>query len=227
MTAPLSTTTCSTIYPLRDVRRVYCAGPLFNEAERQEISQIAEHLCAAGFEPFVPHADGLEFARVQPYLADEGYDPAAAGQLLHEAIFALDVYQVVVGCGSLVLDMNGRVPDEGAVSEAAMAWTLGKPLVIFKADARSKVAGRDNPLVVGLAGFQTVAEIEAIGPALTARIAELAPEADWAAPCPAHLRDTLAAGERLWRRLAAMGASRPDDLVAAAVMEEFGSPARA
>ena len=227
MSAPLSTTPCSTIYPLRDVRRVYCAGPLFNEAERQEISQIAEHLRAAGFEPFVPHADGLEFARVQPFLAEEGYDAAAAGRLLHEAIFALDVYQVVVGCGSLVLDMNGRVPDEGAVSEAAMAWTLGKPLVIFKADARSKVAGRDNPLVVGLAGFQTVWEIEAIGPALAARIAELAPDADWAAPCPAHLRETLAAGERLWRRLAAMGAARPDDLVATAVMEEFGAPARA
>lgn len=227
MSDPLPTTPYSTIYPLRDVRRVYCAGPLFNEAERQEISQIADHLRASGFEPFVPHADGLEFARVQPYLADEGYDAAAAGRLLHEAIFALDVYQVVIGCGSLVLDMNGRVPDEGAVSEAAMAWTLGKPIVIFKADARSKVAGRDNPLVVGLTGFQTVAEIESIGPSLAARIAELAPEADWTTACPVHLRETLASGERLWRRLAAMGASRPDGLVAAAVMEEFGAPARA
>ena len=222
MSVPLST-----IYPLRDVRRVYCAGPLFNEAERQEVSQIAAHLRAAGFEPFVPHADGLEFARVQPFLAEEGYDPTAAGQLLHEAIFALDVYQVAIGCGSLVLDMNGRVPDEGAVSEAAMAWTLGKPLVIYKADARSKVAGRDNPLVVGLAGFQTVSEIEAIGPALAARIAELAPEPEQGTSCPAHLRETLASGERLWRRLAAMGATRPDNLVAAAVMDEFGAPARA
>ncbi|HUY89125.1 MAG TPA: nucleoside 2-deoxyribosyltransferase [Pirellulales bacterium] len=227
MSKPFSTMPFSTLHPLRDVRRVYCAGPLFNEPERQEISQIADHLRASGFEPFVPHADGLEFARVQPFLADEGYDPAAAGRLLHEAIFALDVYQVVIGCGSLVLDMNGRVPDEGAVSEAAMAWMLGKPLVIFKADARSKVAGRDNPLVVGLTGFHTVSEIEAIGPALAARVAELAPDPDWAANCPAHLRETLASGERLWRRLLAMGAARPDDLVAAAVMEEFGAPARA
>ncbi|HVW38126.1 MAG TPA: hypothetical protein VHB99_12500, partial [Pirellulales bacterium] len=104
---------------------------------------------------------------------------------------------------------------------------LGKPIVIFKADARSKVAGRDNPLVVGLTSFQTVAEIESIGPALAARIAELAPDPAWTTACPAHLRETLAAGERLWRRLAAMGASRPDDLVAAAVMDEFGAPARA
>ncbi|HEV7226436.1 MAG TPA: nucleoside 2-deoxyribosyltransferase, partial [Pirellulales bacterium] len=215
-----------TIYPLRNTRRVYCAGPLFNGPERQEISQIAEHLRDSGFETFVPHADGLEFARVQPYLADEGYDPAAAGRLLHEAIFALDVYQVACGCGSLVLNMNGRVPDEGAVSEAAMAWTLGKPMVIFKADARSKVAGRDNPLVVGLSGFRTVDEIDAIGPALAARLVELQPDPEWATPCPAHLGETLAAGGRLWRRLTAMGAERPDELVAAAVMDEFGAPAR-
>lgn len=215
-------TPLTTIYPLRHIRRVYCAGPLFNEPERREISQIAEHLHESGFETFVPHADGLEFARVQPYLADEGYDAAAAGRLLHEAIFALDAYQVVIGCGALVLNMNGRVPDEGAVSEAAMAWMLGKPIVIFKADSRSKVAGRDNPLVVGLAEFRTVPDIEAIGPALSARLAELQPEANWATPCPAHLSERLAAGQRLWERLSSMGSQRPDDLVAAAVMAEFG-----
>lgn len=216
-------TPLTTIYPLRDIRRVYCAGPLFNAPERREISQIAEHLRAEGFDPFVPHADGLEFARVQPYLAEQGYDPASAGRLLHEAIFALDAYQVVIGCGSLVLNMNGRVPDEGAVSEAAMAWTLGKPIVIFKADSRSKVAGRDNPLVVGLAEFCTVPEIEAIGPALAARIDVLHPDPEWATPCPAHLSGKLAAGQRLWERLVAMGDERPDDQVAAAVMAEFGS----
>lgn len=210
------------IHPLRHIRRVYCAGPLFNEPERREISQIAEHLRNAGFDTFVPHADGLEFARVQPFLAEEGYDAAAAGHLLHEAIFALDVYQVVLGCGALVLDMNGRVPDEGAVSEAAMAWTLGKPIVIFKADSRSKVAGRDNPLVVGLADFRSVPEIDAIAPALSERLTELQPDVNWATPCPAHLSRPLAAGRRLWERLAALGSERPDELVAAAVMAEFG-----
>src|SRR5690348_8036103 len=144
------------IYPHRETQRVYCAGPLFNEPERREMSSIAVSLRQVGFEPFVPHADGLEFAKVQPHLAAQGYDPAAAGRLLHEAIFALDVYQVVIGCGSLVMNMNGRVPDEGAVSEAAMAWILGKPVVIYKADARTKVSSRDNPLVVGLSDFETI-----------------------------------------------------------------------
>ena len=215
------------IYPLREIKRVYCAGPLFNESERGEMSSIAAALRGAGFEPFVPHADGLEFAKVQPYLAGQGYDAAAAGQLLHEAIFALDVYQVVVGCGSLVMNMNGRVPDEGAVSEAAMAWILGKPIVIYKADARTKVSGRDNPLVVGLANFETVEEIGDLGEALAARIAQLQPNIETAVPCPPYLRARLAAGERLCRRLAAIGDSRPSDLVAEAVLEEFGSPERA
>lgn len=216
-----------TIFPLRPTQRVYCAGPLFNEPERREMTAIAESLRRSGFEPFVPHADGLEFAKVQPYLAEQGYDAADAGRLLHEAIFALDVYQVIVGCGSLVLNMNGRVPDEGAVSEAAMAWSLGKPVVIFKADARSKIAGRDNPLVVGLGDFETIERIDDLGAALAARQSQLLPDAECHVPCPVHLRRILTAGGRLWERLTTLGIDRSPTLVAAAVLEEFGAPIRA
>lgn len=216
-----------TIFPLRPTQRVYCAGPLFNEPERREMSAIAESLRRSGFEPFVPHADGLEFAKVQPYLAEQGYDAADAGRLLHEAIFALDVYQVIVGCGSLVLNMNGRVPDEGAVAEAAMAWSLGKPIVIYKSDARSKIAGRDNPLVVGLADFELIEQIDELGTALAARQAKLLPDGDCQVPCPPHLRQTLSAGGRLWERLCALGTDRAPRSVASVVMEEFGAPLRA
>lgn len=214
------------IRPFLEPKRVYCAGPLFNEPERYEMEAIAAALRASGFEPWVPHADGLEFAKVQPYLAEEGYDAASAGKLLHEAIFALDVYQVVLGCGSLVLNVNGRVPDEGAVSEAAMAWTLGKPMVIYKADARSKVAGRDNPLVAGLTGFTTIDEIRSIGEALISRIAELDIDPEVEMCCPSQLHTAASAGERLWRRLMTLGSERHAERVAAVVMEEFGAPAR-
>lgn len=43
----------NTIFPLRNPRRVYCAGPLFNEAERREMLRIAYVLRRAGFEAFV------------------------------------------------------------------------------------------------------------------------------------------------------------------------------
>jgi nucleoside 2-deoxyribosyltransferase len=212
----------SVIQPFREAQRVYCAGPLFNEPERQEMNQIADALRSAGFDPFVPHADGMEFAQLEPYLANQGCPRDVAGRVLHEAIFAMDVYQVILGCGSLVLNMNGRVPDEGAVAEATMAWTLGKPVIIFKADARSKIAGRDNPLIVGQTGFETIGKIEQLGEALSRRIGELALEVDWQVPCAPHMRETLSAGEQLWSRLTAFGAERPVPELAEVVWELFG-----
>lgn len=210
------------LHPNRYQRRVYCAGPLFNAAERREMLDIAEALRAEGFEPFVPHADGMEFADVHAHLAARGFHRDKAGQLLHEAVFALDVYQVVVGCGSLVFNMNGRVPDEGAVAEAAMAWTLGKPVVIYKEDVRSKIAGRDNPLLVGPTGFRTVARLDQVAAALAAELARGAYDPEWETPCPANLATPLDAGEQLWERLAALDAERPPADVAEAVFEVFG-----
>ena len=210
------------VYPLRNPHRVYCAGPLFNEAERREMIRIAYVLRRAGFEAFVPHADGMEFADVLPYLIGQGHHAAAAGQLLHEAVFALDVYQIVVECGSLVFNINGRVPDEGGVAEATIAWMLGKPVVLYKEDCRSVVAGRNNPLVVGQAGFQTERDIERLPDALRRRIDELSPDESQGVACPAHLRATVATGARLWQGLSALGRERPAAGVAEAVLEIFG-----
>jgi len=210
------------IFPLRNPHRVYCAGPLFNEAERREMIRIAYVLRRAGFEAFVPHADGMEFADVLPYLIAQGHDAAAAGQLLHEAVFALDVYQVVVECGSLVFNINGRVPDEGGVAEATIAWMLGKPVVLYKEDCRSAVAGRDNPLLVGQAGFQTERDIERLPSALRRRIDELSPDASHSVACPAHLLATVATGARFWQGLTGLGRARPAAGVAEAVLDVFG-----
>lgn len=217
----------STIYPLKAIRRVYCAGPLFNESERREMVAIAAVLSDAGFEPFLPHADGFEFAQIVPVLSARGLDAALVGRWVHEAIFALDTYQVFVGCGSLVLNMNGRVPDEGAVAEAAMAWTLGKPVVIHKADARSKIAGRDNPLIVGQSGFETVERIEEIGAALQRRLAEMRPDRDWQTPCPPQVEQALARGERLSAALAGLDPLKDDQAIAELVFELFGPQAKA
>ena len=212
----------STIFPLKNSRRVYCAGPLFNAAERREMSQIAEVLRNSGFDTFVPHADGMEFAEVQPYMLSEGFDADEVGQLLHSAIFALDVYQVVIGCGSLVFNMNGRVPDEGAVAEATMAWMLGKPVLLFKEDARSAICGRDNPLVIGPARFQCVEDINLIGPTLREQFASHSVDENWQVPCPPHLQQTLTAGARLWSHLDSLGERRNSAQIAEIVVELFG-----
>jgi nucleoside 2-deoxyribosyltransferase len=210
-----------TIFPYRNLQRVYCAGPLFNAAERREMVEISGVLTRAGFETFVPHADGMEFALVQPYLVERGFDAVRIGELLHRAIFALDTYQVAIGCGALVFNMNGRVPDEGAVAEATIAWMLDKPVIVYKEDARSMIAGRDNPLVVGPADFQTIDDLARLPEALAERIALAEVTSDCAVACSKHLMQTVIAGERLWQSLEALGPARNVEPVAEAVLELF------
>jgi nucleoside 2-deoxyribosyltransferase len=136
--------------------RIYCAGPLFNPSERAEMEILAEALELAGFKTFLPHRDGFLYKAIVPDLVRAGYPLDVAQWMARQAIFALDVYQVLVGCDGTVVNLNGRVPDEGAVAEGAMAWTAGKAVVLFKDDARSKIDGLDNVLVAGLGGFRLV-----------------------------------------------------------------------
>lgn len=141
---------------------VYCAGPLFNQAERNEMTAIADLLSRQGYGVYLPHRDGMEFRLVREELIERGWSPDVAGAFLHAAIFALDIFQLVSECDCVVWNLNGRVPDEGAVSEAAIAWTLGKPILAYKEDARSMITGRDNPLLVGLVEFETLSELDQI-----------------------------------------------------------------
>jgi len=145
--------------------RVYCAGPLFNPRERDEMEELAAELEGAGFRTFLPQRDGLELVKLVPELTARGFSHPQATEMASKAIFALDVYQVVKGCQAVVANLNGRVPDEGAVSEAAIAWAWGRIVVGYKSDSRSLILGQDNPLVVGLFGFRlcrTPSEVVAV-----------------------------------------------------------------
>lgn len=133
--------------------RVYCAGPLFNVKEQEEMQELAEAFEGAGFDTFLPQRDGLELSACTETLVEKGMSPGVAADRVSKAIFALDVYQVLEGSDAIVVNLNGRVPDEGAVSEAAIAWCYGKPVVGYKADRRSVFHGQDNPLVAGLFEF--------------------------------------------------------------------------
>ncbi|HIJ72695.1 MAG TPA: nucleoside 2-deoxyribosyltransferase [Candidatus Hydrogenedentes bacterium] len=136
-------------------KKVYCAGPLFNEAEKVEMEAIANGLEAASYRTFLPQRDGLELATVaETIMKRSGLDRNSVTSILSRAIFSLDVYQVA-DCEGLVLNMNGRVPDEGAMVEAGIAWAHNKKIVIFKNDARTLMNGTDNPLVLGLSNFVT------------------------------------------------------------------------
>lgn len=145
---------------------VYCAGPLFTNKEKEEMLEIATSLEERGFSTFLPQRDGLELAKCSKMLTERGMNQRSATNLLSRAIFALDVYQVVVACDGIAVNLNGRVPDEGAVSEAALAWCANKIVVGYKADDRSVFMGEDNPLVLGLFGFNICNSIPGIVDAL-------------------------------------------------------------
>lgn len=141
--------------------KIYCAGPLFNDKEKEEMAEIAAILEESGFRVFLPHRDGFEFAHLLDIFKKIGVPEAKANRLLHKAIFTLDVYQVLDSDG-LILNINGRVPDEGATVEAGIAWNAGKQVVIYKNDARTLINGTDNPLLLGLSGFISIDNISEI-----------------------------------------------------------------
>ena len=200
---------------------VYCAGPLFNQSERDEMTAISEVLVREGHTVYLPHRDGMEFRLVREELIDRGWDEGIAGQFLHEAIFALDVYQLSIACDAMVWNQNGRVPDEGAVSEAAIAWTLGKPLIAFHDDARSMIAGRMNPLLAGLVDFTTVNSIQHISAALVVECQRTKPAAIDCSQLPTKMQNTIQRGEELWAALRAERAFGENTIIADCVTRLF------
>ncbi|GAB4148099.1 MAG: hypothetical protein Tsb009_21680 [Planctomycetaceae bacterium] len=202
---------------------VYCAGPLFNHAERREMTEIADVLTEADFPVFLPHRDGMEFRKIHHVLVEQGWNAVQSSRFLHEAIFALDVYQLADACGAMVWNLNGRVPDEGAVSEAAIAWTLGKPLIAFSDDARSLIAGRMNPLLVGLVDFETVHEVDDIPDVLQKAIQKTGSPKRTIDSLPAALQRAIEEGSQLWTAMKDQSADGNDEQIAELVVQLFAS----
>jgi len=136
----------------KTTHKIYCAGPLFNPKEQEEMQEIAHTLEKEGYEVFLPQRDGLEFAKLFPCLLERKIPTADAQRILNMSIFSLDVFQIMDSDG-LILNMNGRVPDEGAMVEAGIAWAHNKVMVVFRNDSRSLIEGNCNPMILGLSDF--------------------------------------------------------------------------
>lgn len=184
--------------------RVYCSGPLFTPEEIAGMTAISDVLEEAGYETFLPHRDGLE-----PYVLKAAADPRLAQRTLKrmnrvvaKAIFALDIYQILEGCDRLIMNLNGRVPDEGAAVEAAVAFAAGKPLVLYKNDHRAPFYGQDNAMLTGLScGPATVRHLTRIPAELeraARRLERAGPSPYRGENVPAHVRGVVALGRRIW-----------------------------
>ena len=120
-------------------KKVYFAGPLFNQAEKDFNLELTKVLEEYGYEVFLPQRDEIEAALLEGKTEEE----------LIEMIFSLDAGEV---CKADILFMNldGRVPDEGACVELGIAYANGKRCYGFKTDTRSVEAGMDlNPMISG------------------------------------------------------------------------------
>jgi len=126
-------------------KKIYFAGPLFCEAERNYNQSLTERLEALGFQVFLPQRDGVRSTR-------SGYQSMQPDEQ-REAIFTLDRDKILESDIFLFV-LDGRVPDEGACVELGIAYTQkylskgDKILVGLHTDMRAAfIGGKLNPMV--------------------------------------------------------------------------------
>ena len=169
---------------------VYCAGPQHSPEELRGMARISSVIEGHGYHTYLSSRDGLKHHTFE------------TNGLMYRAVFALEIYQIVRRCDTLVLNLNGRVPDEDGVFVASLAFMVGKPVILYKNDNRSVFHGSDNPMVTGLSsGLGVVHKLRTIPKALAQglRKAERKPQA----PSP-HASDAWGVSEHL-RRVADLG----------------------
>ena len=131
---------------------MYCSGALFCPAEVREMADIAKSLEGAGYDTYLPQRDGGE-----AFVMNSIDTPVAGSPLLRpftnfltKTMFALDIYEILK-CDYFIINLNGRVPDDGAISELGVAFASGRPIIQYKTDIRSLFQGRDHPMIQGAA----------------------------------------------------------------------------
>jgi nucleoside 2-deoxyribosyltransferase len=173
--------------------RIYCSGPLFCAEEIGGMSAIAKVLEDAGFQTFLPHRDGLEGYVMRFSNTSLPSTIPFIRTRIDYAIFSLDVYELIEQCTAAVCNLNGRVPDEGMIVEAALAYAAGKPLVLYKDDARAPFGGYDNSMLTSLVHGRIVKKLSELPSALKYEISQ---KID-AAPLSGDLKKVVSYGKRI------------------------------
>jgi nucleoside 2-deoxyribosyltransferase len=117
--------------------RVYLAGPLFSDSERNRNRSIRDAILSFA-NVYLPQEDG-------GLIVDLVRDGMPVEQAKSE-IFRQDI-QAIQQCDVLVIVMDGRAIDEGASFELGYAFALGKTCVGLKTDSRTLLPFGDNPMI--------------------------------------------------------------------------------
>ena len=120
-------------------KKVYFAAPMFSQADKDYNLQIVKILEDYGYEVFLPQRNGIEAVKLEGKSEEE----------LTKMIFDLDAGEVKKA-DIVFMNIDGRVPDEGAAVELGLAYAYGKRCYGFKTDAHSVEFGLDiNPMISG------------------------------------------------------------------------------
>jgi nucleoside 2-deoxyribosyltransferase len=105
--------------------KVFIAGPLFSQAEREFNVRVEEELRRHGFKTFLPQRD---VGRLDELLAKEG--DQAYRTIFDRDLKGLDQADVVVAI------LDGPDVDSGTAFEVGYAFAKGKPVIGLKTDMR-------------------------------------------------------------------------------------------
>lgn len=122
--------------------RAYIAGPLFCQAERDYNRKLAEILKKFRIEAFLPQDSDILFEAEK--MSDSEYAAEAAKKVFRRDLALLE------SCDVLVINLDGRVPDEGACVELGYAYAKGIPVLGIKTDVRVSEFGIDNMMIAGM-----------------------------------------------------------------------------
>ena len=120
--------------------KIYVAGPLFSEAEKQYNGYLSKYLEDMGFETFLPQRDGHKLSEL---LAN-----GESGSFAMSKIFKRDIGEIQKS-DIVIFVMDGRVPDDGACVEIGYAYAMGKECIGLKTDPRTLMLDLDNPMILG------------------------------------------------------------------------------
>ncbi|MDI6819767.1 MAG: nucleoside 2-deoxyribosyltransferase [Candidatus Hodarchaeaceae archaeon] len=113
--------------------RVFIAGPLFSDAEREFNLKVDKHLRKHGFKTFLPQRD---VGKLDELLTREG--KRAYRVIFEQDLKGIDRADVVVAI------LDGPDVDSGTAFEVGYSFAKGKPVVGLKTDMR--VFAKDEEL---------------------------------------------------------------------------------
>src|ERR1700684_2380585 len=118
-------------------KTIYLASPLFSLSEKRENIQLCRAL-ERWCDVFLPQRDG----ELVPQLIKQGRSQQEAYRVVFERDLA-----AIRACDALVINLDGRVVDEGAAFELGYAHATGKCCIGYRTDIRVLLPWGLNPMI--------------------------------------------------------------------------------